>query len=100
MNEMQFLTQIIGNKTNYEVNKKRKVKAKEVVVFSSPKRRRKLISYKLGGFWFCLTRKMWADYTGINYNTICGRDKAHKPNGVILGYEELVVEKSPGRPKK
>ena len=92
MSEMQFLTQIVGNKTNYEVCKKMKVKAK--------KRRRKLIAYKLGGYWFCFTRKNWADYTGINYNTICGRDKAGKTNGIILGYEELVIKKSPGRPKK
>jgi hypothetical protein len=49
----------------------------------------KRIAYKINGFWFYLSRVQWAEYCGVNYPTLCGRQKAGKPIAQVLGYEPI-----------
>ena len=77
---MKHLLKIVTNEIDYEANKKYARKK------PSPTRQ-KYFAYKINGYWFYMTRRMWAEYTGIGYNTICGRDNGGRTVGQILGYE-------------
>jgi hypothetical protein len=78
---MKHLIKIVTNEINHE---RRKPKKYTTITGTRQKR----MAYKINGFWFCLTRRNWSEFRGIGYNTLCGRDKAGKTIGQILGFEE------------
>ena len=88
---MQNLLKIATNTVNHEAYKIEKPKGRAPSYKAGMPRyfRRKRIAYKINGYWFHLTRKDWAEFTGLSLTTIVGRVKAGKPPGQILGYEEL-----------
>ena len=73
--------QIITNKTDYEHYKHFKL------IKSDSKKKEMFIAYKLNGYWFYLSMKMWSEFCGIGYNTLYWRVKNGKTPAQILGFE-------------
>jgi len=78
---MKNLIKILNNKIDYESNKPKQKQRRG----GTGKERR--LAYKLGGYWFCFTRKQWSVYTGVSYGSLCGRCNQKRPVGQVLGYE-------------
>lgn len=73
---MKHLIQILNNKRDYEINRRFEIN-------------QKYFAYKINGYWFYLSRRMWSKFREINYNTICSRDNGTKTVGQILGFEPM-----------
>lgn len=84
---MKHLIDIINNEIDHEKSNPKGSHKRG----GTPKNRR--LAYVINGYTFFLTRKNWAEYSGVGYGTLCGRDKVGRPVGQILGYEELTRKK-------
>ena len=96
---MKNLLQVINNKKDHEGGKKKYFKPDRKHIITKNGREKRL-AYKLAGLQFFLTRRQWAEYTGISYKYICRLVSYRWSNGQVLGYEERVHIKNRGRPKK
>jgi len=80
---MRHLMRMVTNDADHESAKYVKIPNK------GGTRKETFVAYKINGFWFYLSRKMWANFREIGYNTLCGRMKTNKTTAQVLGFEKV-----------